>query len=46
MQIKTWEVFKTRTKKSSPDMFNFYVIFAGHDMATDALAEVPRAGAK
>ena len=27
-------------------MFNFYVIFAGHDMVTDALEEVPRAGAK
>ena len=27
---------KTGTKKSSPDMFNFDVILAGHDMATDA----------
>ena len=22
---------KTRTKKSSPDMFNFYVVLTGHD---------------
>ena len=30
------ELCKTRTEKSSPDMFNFYVILAGHDMVTDA----------
>ena len=26
----------TRAKKSSPDVFNFYVVLAGHDMVTDA----------
>ena len=26
----------TRTKKPSPDKFNFYVVLAGHDMVTDA----------
>ena len=30
------ELCKTRTKKSSPDLFNFYVISAGLDMASDA----------
>ena len=34
--IKLLELCKTRTKKSSPDLFNFYVISAGHDMANDA----------
>ena len=29
------ELCKTRTKKSSPDMFNFYVDFTGHDIVTD-----------
>ena len=33
---KLLELCKTRTKKSSPDMFNFYVVLAGHDMVTDA----------
>ena len=33
---KLSEICKTRTTKSSPDMFNFYVVFAGHDMVTDA----------
>ena len=42
---KTWkksfrshllELCKTRSKKSSPDMLNFYVILAGHDMITEA----------
>ena len=33
---KLLELCKTRTKKSSRDMFNFYVILAGHDMVTDA----------
>ena len=33
---KLLEICKTRTKKSSPDLFNFYVISAGHDMANDA----------
>ena len=30
------ELCKTGTKKSSPDMFNFYIDLAGHDMITDA----------
>ena len=30
------ELCKTRTKKSRPDMFNFCVDLAGHDMVTDA----------
>ena len=30
------ELCTTRTKKSSPNIFNFYVILAGHDMITDA----------
>ena len=34
--IKLLEICKTITKKSSPDLFNFYVISAGHDMANDA----------
>ena len=43
--IKTWkkalrskllELCKTGTKKSSPDMFKFYVVLAGHDKVTDA----------
>ena len=33
---KLFELCKTRTKKSSPDLFNFYVISARHDMAIDA----------
>ena len=33
---KQLELYKTGTKKSSPDMFNFDVILAGHDMVTDA----------
>ena len=33
---KLFELCKTRTKKSSPDLFNFYVFSAGHDMAKDA----------
>ena len=34
-RIKLLEVCKTRTKKSSPDLFKFYVISAGHDIAKD-----------
>ena len=34
--LKLLELFKTRNKKSSPNLFNFYVILAGHDMSTDA----------
>ena len=30
------ELCTTRTKNSSPNIFNFYVILAGHDMITDA----------
>ena len=30
------EICITKTKKSSPDMFIFYVDVAGHDMVTDA----------
>ena len=30
------ELCKTRTKKSSPHMFNFYVFLAGHDNVGDA----------
>ena len=35
-RIKLFELCKTTSKKSSPDLFNFYVISAGHDMASDA----------
>ena len=35
-RIKLFELCKTRTKKSSPGLFNFYVISARHDMANDA----------
>ena len=35
-RMKLFEVCKTRTKKSSPDLFNFFVISGGHDMANDA----------
>ena len=35
-RIKLFELCKTRTKKSSPDLINFYVISARHDMAIDA----------
>ena len=31
-----FELCKTRTKKSSPDLFKFYLFSAGHDMANDA----------
>ena len=27
---------KTKIKKASPDIFNFYVVSAGHDKGTDA----------
>ena len=30
------DVCKTRTKKLRPDMFNFYVVLAGHDKVSDA----------
>ena len=35
-RMKLFEICKTRTKKSSPDLFNFYLISLGHDMANDA----------
>ena len=31
LKIKLLEHGKTRTKKASPDMFNFYVVLAGRD---------------
>ena len=34
--LKLFELFKTRSKKSSPSMLNFFVISAGHDIITDA----------
>ena len=33
IRIKLFELCKTRTKKSSPDLINFYVISARRDMA-------------
>ena len=30
------DLCKTRTKKSSHDIFNFYVVLASHDKASDA----------
>ena len=36
LRSKLLELCKTRTKKSSPDQFNFYVVLAGHDMVTNA----------
>ena len=30
------ELCKTSTKMSNPDIFNFYVVLADHDMVTDA----------
>ena len=35
-RLKLQDFCKTITKKSSPDMFNFYVVMAGHDDVTDA----------
>ena len=35
-RIKLFEFCKTRTKKSSPDLFKFYVTSSGHHMADDA----------
>ena len=36
LKLKQLELGKTRTKKASPGMFNFYVVLAGHDKVTDA----------
>ena len=33
--IKLFELCKTRTKKSSPDLFKFYEVSAGHGMVND-----------
>ena len=30
------ELCKTRTKKSSPDLFNFYLVLVGQDMVNEA----------
>ena len=35
-RIKLFELCKTRTKRSSPDLFNFCVISTGLDMTNDA----------
>ena len=35
-RLKQLRLCKTKTKKSSPDMFNFYVVLAGNDKVTDA----------
>ena len=34
-RMELFELCKTRTMKSSRDLFNFYIISAGHDMAND-----------
>ena len=36
LNLKLLELCNTRTEKSSPDMFNFYVTLAGHDKVSDA----------
>ena len=36
VKLKLLELGKTRTKKASLDMFNFYVVLAGHDKVNDA----------
>ena len=35
LRIKLFEICKTRTKNSSPDLFNSYVISAVHGMVND-----------
>ena len=35
IRIKLFELCKTRTKKSSPDLFNLYVISAGQGVVKD-----------
>ena len=44
-RIKLLVLCKTRTKKSSPDLSNFYVVLAGHDTVTETGTGQPRAGA-
>ena len=34
--LKLLELCKTRTKKASPDTFNFYVVLVSHDQVTGA----------
>ena len=36
-RLKLLELWKTRTNKASPDLFNFYVVYAGHDEITDGV---------
>ena len=33
--MKLSELFRTKSKQSSPDMFNFYVVLTSHDTVTD-----------
>ena len=35
VRIKLSELCKIETKKSSPDLFNFYAVSANHDLVTD-----------
>ena len=35
-RLKLLSLCRTRTEKSIPDIFNFYVVLAGRDMVTDA----------
>ena len=35
-RLKLLQLCQTRTKKSSPDLFNFFVALVGHDKVTDA----------
>ena len=39
LNLKLFELGKTRTRNAIPDMFNFYVVLAGRDTAG-----LPRAG--
>ena len=36
LKLKQLELGKVRSKKASPDMFNFNVVLAGHDNVNDA----------
>ena len=36
LQIKIVGICKTKAKKWSPDMFNFYAVLPGHDKISDA----------
>ena len=46
LKIKQLELGKTRTKKASPDKFNFYVVLAGLDKVNGLPRDgLPRAGA-